>query len=78
MAYCAFFLSHVQVFRVYECGSEGPVLLFLHGGGFSALSWSLLSVRGLEFFYSHSIHNWNDLCNDTELHQGDILTFSDR
>ncbi|KAL8593868.1 hypothetical protein ACOMHN_018080 [Nucella lapillus] len=34
-----------NVFRVYECGTEGPVLLFLHGGGFSALSWSLLSSR---------------------------------
>ncbi|XP_071086789.1 protein phosphatase methylesterase 1-like isoform X3 [Haliotis cracherodii] len=30
-------------FRVYECGSEGPVLLLLHGGGFSALSWAVLS-----------------------------------
>ncbi|XP_076468045.1 protein phosphatase methylesterase 1-like [Babylonia areolata] len=34
-----------NVFRVYECGTEGPVLLFLHGGGFSALSWSLLCAR---------------------------------
>ncbi|XP_025085238.1 protein phosphatase methylesterase 1-like [Pomacea canaliculata] len=34
-----------NTFRVYECGSEGPVLVFLHGGGFSALSWSLLSAR---------------------------------
>ncbi|XP_056010784.1 protein phosphatase methylesterase 1-like isoform X2 [Ostrea edulis] len=32
-----------DTFRVYECGSEGPVVFFLHGGGFSALSWSLLS-----------------------------------
>ncbi|XP_060576401.1 protein phosphatase methylesterase 1-like [Ruditapes philippinarum] len=31
-----------NVFRVYECGTEGPVLLFLHGGGFSALSWAAL------------------------------------
>ncbi|XP_071126223.1 protein phosphatase methylesterase 1-like [Mytilus edulis] len=32
-----------NTFRVYECGKEGPVLLFLHGGGFSALSWALVS-----------------------------------
>lgn len=32
-----------NTFRVYECGKEGPVLLFLHGGGFSALSWAVLS-----------------------------------
>lgn len=38
-----------DTFRVYECGSTGPVLFFLHGGGFSALSWSLVSsiVSGL-------------------------------
>ncbi|KAK3100220.1 hypothetical protein FSP39_016513 [Pinctada imbricata] len=33
-----------NTFRVYETGSEGPVLFFLHGGGFSALSWSLVSA----------------------------------
>ncbi|XP_060074167.1 protein phosphatase methylesterase 1-like isoform X2 [Ylistrum balloti] len=32
-----------STFRLYECGTSGPVLLFLHGGGFSALSWSLVS-----------------------------------
>ncbi|KAH9512722.1 Protein phosphatase methylesterase 1 [Bulinus truncatus] len=32
-----------DTFRVYEKGTEGPVLFFLHGGGFSALSWALLS-----------------------------------
>jgi len=31
-----------DTFRVYSSGSEGPVCLFLHGGGFSALSWALL------------------------------------
>ncbi|XP_062582663.1 protein phosphatase methylesterase 1-like [Saccostrea cucullata] len=38
-----------DTFRVYECGSSGPVLFFLHGGGFSALSWSLLcsSLSGM-------------------------------
>ncbi|KAJ8298024.1 hypothetical protein KUTeg_024555 [Tegillarca granosa] len=32
-----------DTFRVYESGTEGPVLLFLHGGGFSALSWACVS-----------------------------------
>eukprot|EP00106_Octopus_bimaculoides_P010804 XP_014778246.1 PREDICTED: protein phosphatase methylesterase 1-like [Octopus bimaculoides] len=32
-----------NTFRVYECGTEGPVLFLLHGGGYSALSWALLS-----------------------------------
>jgi len=30
-------------FRVYVKGNEGPAFFFLHGGGFSGLSWSLLS-----------------------------------
>ncbi|KAL1131916.1 hypothetical protein AAG570_011527, partial [Ranatra chinensis] len=30
-------------FRVYTLGSSGPALVFLHGGGFSALSWAVLS-----------------------------------
>lgn len=31
-------------FRIYTSGDKGPLLVFLHGGGFSALSWALLSV----------------------------------
>ena len=31
-------------FRVYVRGESGPVFLFLHGGGFSGLSWSVLSA----------------------------------
>lgn len=31
-------------FRLYLLGTEGPVLLLLHGGGLSALGWSLFSV----------------------------------
>ena len=33
-----------NIFRVYKSGSNGPVLLLLHGGGFSALTWSLFTV----------------------------------
>lgn len=32
-----------STFRVYVKGSSGPAFFFLHGGGFSGLSWSLLS-----------------------------------
>ncbi|VEL39688.1 unnamed protein product, partial [Protopolystoma xenopodis] len=31
-------------FRIYRRGVEGPLLFFIHGGGFSGLSWALLSV----------------------------------
>ncbi|KAE8628036.1 hypothetical protein XENTR_v10007279 [Xenopus tropicalis] len=31
-------------FRVYRSGSEGPVLLLLHGGGHSALSWAVFTT----------------------------------
>ena len=34
-------------FHVYFRGSSGPVLLLLHGGGHSALSWALFAVREL-------------------------------
>lgn len=31
-------------FRIYKSGSEGPVLLLLHGGGHSALSWAVFTT----------------------------------
>ncbi|KAJ9594445.1 hypothetical protein L9F63_014130 [Diploptera punctata] len=30
-------------FRVYSLGNSGPLLVLLHGGGFSALTWALFS-----------------------------------
>ncbi|XP_067088278.1 protein phosphatase methylesterase 1-like [Osmerus mordax] len=33
-----------DVFRVYRSGSDGPLLVLLHGGGYSALSWALCST----------------------------------
>ena len=36
-------LSNGNTFRVYVKGDSGPVFFFLHGGGFSGLSWSLLA-----------------------------------
>ena len=38
-----------QTFRVYQNGDEGPVCLFLHGGGYSALSWAVMSVSEQRF-----------------------------
>ena len=35
--------SDTDSFHVYTLGTEGPVVLFLHGGGHSALSWSLIA-----------------------------------
>ena len=37
------FLENGNKFRVYIKGDAGPVFFFLHGGGFSGLSWSILS-----------------------------------
>ena len=36
--------SVYQKFRVYKSGSSGPLLLLLHGGGHSALSWAVFTV----------------------------------
>ncbi|XP_016104989.1 protein phosphatase methylesterase 1-like [Sinocyclocheilus grahami] len=34
-----------DVFRVYKSGQDGPLLVLLHGGGHSALSWAVFTVR---------------------------------
>lgn len=39
-----------DIFRVYICGDNAeqinqPLLLLLHGGGYSALTWALFAVR---------------------------------
>ncbi|KAI0234779.1 Protein phosphatase methylesterase 1 [Lamellibrachia satsuma] len=36
-------LKNGDTFRVYESGMSGPVCFFLHGGGYSGLSWAVLS-----------------------------------
>ncbi|MCL4113190.1 UNVERIFIED_CONTAM: hypothetical protein GTU68_021587 [Idotea baltica] len=36
-------VSEGDVFRVYRKGSTGPLLFLLHGGGYSALTWSLFA-----------------------------------
>ncbi|XP_072315243.1 protein phosphatase methylesterase 1-like [Eucyclogobius newberryi] len=33
-----------DVFRVYKAGSQGPLLVLLHGGGHSALSWAVFTA----------------------------------
>ncbi|CAH3143207.1 unnamed protein product [Porites evermanni] len=36
-------VSEKNIFRVYQAGSNGPLLLLLHGGGHSALSWAVFT-----------------------------------
>lgn len=40
------------VFRIYQAGTEGPVVFCLHGGGYSGLTWALLAkqLKGVEFW----------------------------
>jgi len=35
-------------FNLYETGSSGPIILLLHGGGFSGLTWALMSKEVTE------------------------------
>ena len=42
-----------DTFQVYRRGFSGPLLVLLHGGGFSALSWSLFAV-----IYSYLSHDY--------------------
>uniref|UniRef100_A0A8C5E5E8 Protein phosphatase methylesterase 1 n=1 Tax=Gouania willdenowi TaxID=441366 RepID=A0A8C5E5E8_GOUWI len=37
-------LTTLNLFRIYCSGSHGPVLLLLHGGGHSALSWAVFTA----------------------------------
>jgi hypothetical protein len=32
-------------FQVYRAGTSGPICVFLHGAGHSALSWALVAVK---------------------------------
>ena len=47
-------LNCAHVFRVYFAGSVGPVVLVLHGGGHSALSWALFTVSDSAHTRTHS------------------------
>lgn len=33
-----------DIFRIYKAGIDGPLLVLLHGGGHSALSWAVFTV----------------------------------
>lgn len=37
-------------FRIYTIGTEGPVLFFLHGGGYSGLTWAVLTVMNVGYY----------------------------
>lgn len=41
---CFSLTTNMNIFRIYCSGSHGPVLLLLHGGGHSALSWAVFTV----------------------------------
>uniref|UniRef100_A0A8C6MIK4 Protein phosphatase methylesterase 1 n=1 Tax=Nothobranchius furzeri TaxID=105023 RepID=A0A8C6MIK4_NOTFU len=49
----------LNIFRLYCNGSHGPVLFLLHGGGHSALSWAVFTVRDTK------VKNPEDLSADT-------------
>ncbi|XP_068444547.1 protein phosphatase methylesterase 1-like [Clinocottus analis] len=37
--------DHGDVYRVYRAGAAGPLLVLLHGGGHSALSWAVFTTE---------------------------------
>ncbi|KAJ0061800.1 hypothetical protein NL108_012458, partial [Boleophthalmus pectinirostris] len=37
-------ITSLNIFRIYCSGAHGPVLLLLHGGGHSALSWAVFTA----------------------------------
>lgn len=44
-------INEGDVFRVYRKGTTGPLLLLLHGGGYSALTWSLFAVSTVFLYH---------------------------
>lgn len=38
-------ISEGNIFRVYRIGNSGPLLVLLHGGGYSGLTWSLMAAN---------------------------------
>lgn len=54
-----------NTFHVYIKGTEGPLLVLLHGGGYSGLTWAELTVGIIRknFNYTHKkkklIHGMN-------------------
>uniref|UniRef100_T1J5T7 protein phosphatase methylesterase-1 n=1 Tax=Strigamia maritima TaxID=126957 RepID=T1J5T7_STRMM len=41
-------INDSDVFRVYRSGNKGPMLFFLHGGGYCGLTWATLTTSILE------------------------------
>ena len=53
-----------DVFRVYRKGAGGPLIVLLHGGGYSALTWSLVVVSAEIIIKSCNIFaNFFDIYN---------------
>ena len=50
-------LTSLHTFRIYCSGSHGPVLLLLHGGGHSAISWAVFTVSLLQQAGSDNIQH---------------------
>lgn len=50
-------LTTWNIFRVYCSGAHGPVLLLLHGGGHSALSWAVFTVSVITFTTVVPLHS---------------------
>lgn len=38
-----------NIFNVYTLGDSGPVLVLLHGGGYSGLTWALFAVSNQSY-----------------------------
>uniref|UniRef100_A0A3P8S8E6 Protein phosphatase methylesterase 1 n=1 Tax=Amphiprion percula TaxID=161767 RepID=A0A3P8S8E6_AMPPE len=58
-------LTTLNIFRLYCSGSHGPVLLLLHGGGHSALSWAVFTVSVIIITSDTKVKNPEDLSADT-------------
>lgn len=44
-----------NTFHVYSVGESGPLLLMIHGGGYSALTWSLFAVGHIIVYFERKL-----------------------
>lgn len=63
-----------DIFRIYKAGSDGPLLVLLHGGGHSALSWAVFTVS---INATTSTHEGNQIIflsfvSDSHFQSGDL------
>uniref|UniRef100_K3W898 Protein phosphatase methylesterase 1 n=1 Tax=Globisporangium ultimum (strain ATCC 200006 / CBS 805.95 / DAOM BR144) TaxID=431595 RepID=K3W898_GLOUD len=70
-------LPNGDVFRTYRAGTQGPHIVLLHGGGYTSMTWCLVTALLKEQFIVHTIdfrgHGMTRTSNDADLSIGTLV-----